>query len=222
VHSPQPGDTHPAIHTKHCCKSWSRQSLPDCPRRFPLPLGKPVHNSTPLSVSRECYFGCKQSTCPPRKPKVESDTPPASPRAEPRRHFRSNLLIQPNVAAPLWNLESSTFAPLRLRPSHWENQSSKSTMDRHTPPSPAPNRADPLPSGFNELLRHNASASYPHEAADPVHAHSQPGSRYGTPGPQPHHAHGIDTSMAYQQRGVVGDLVRMHPRLYKSMRLTRS
>ncbi|KAK3310297.1 uncharacterized protein B0T15DRAFT_546847, partial [Chaetomium strumarium] len=46
-------------------------------------------------------------------------------------------------------------------------------MDRNTPPSPPRTRAEPLPMGFHELLQHNAAES--------IHAHSQPASRYGTP-----------------------------------------
>ncbi|KAK3299098.1 uncharacterized protein B0H64DRAFT_316612 [Chaetomium fimeti] len=61
-------------------------------------------------------------------------------------------------------------------------------MDRHTPPSPAPTRGDPLPSGFHELLQHNASAAYPHKAvpADPIQAHSQPSSSSYGPIPEPY------------------------------------
>ncbi|KAL2178599.1 uncharacterized protein P884DRAFT_240539 [Thermothelomyces heterothallicus CBS 202.75] len=61
-------------------------------------------------------------------------------------------------------------------------------MDRHTPPSPAPTKAEPLPTGFYELIQHNASASYPCGIihAESIHAHSQPASRYGTPDDSPY------------------------------------
>ncbi|EAQ90810.1 hypothetical protein CHGG_02745 [Chaetomium globosum CBS 148.51] len=59
-------------------------------------------------------------------------------------------------------------------------------MDRHTPPSPAPTRVDPLPSGFNELLQHNASYSHEAISADPIQAHSQPGSSSYGPIPEPY------------------------------------
>jgi hypothetical protein len=72
-------------------------------------------------------------------------------------------------------------------------------MDRNTPPSPPQTRAEPLPMGFHELLQHNAAES--------IQAHSQPGSRYGTPVPQPHRSQGVDASMVYQHRGGGGDLV---------------
>ncbi|KAK0733361.1 hypothetical protein B0T26DRAFT_736306 [Lasiosphaeria miniovina] len=61
-------------------------------------------------------------------------------------------------------------------------------MDRNTPRSPASPRLEQLPTGFNELVRHNAATSYPRE----VHglqirqSQSQPTSRYGTPVPQPY------------------------------------
>ncbi|GAB1311215.1 Transcription factor ste11 [Madurella fahalii] len=85
-------------------------------------------------------------------------------------------------------------------------------MDRTTPPSPAPVKADALPAGFNDLLQHNAAASYPRETAntESVHADSQPISRYGTPTPQAHHPQGFDTPMAYQQRGGGGQLPSYH------------
>ncbi|KAK4128319.1 hypothetical protein N657DRAFT_585182 [Parathielavia appendiculata] len=65
-------------------------------------------------------------------------------------------------------------------------------MDRHTPTSPGPTRVEPLPSGFNELLQHNASTLHPRDtiATEATQTHSQPGSRYGTPGPQPHQPQG--------------------------------
>ncbi|KAK4245649.1 hypothetical protein C7999DRAFT_42869 [Corynascus novoguineensis] len=60
-------------------------------------------------------------------------------------------------------------------------------MDRHTPPSPAPIKTEPLPSGFHELLQQNASMPYFRGTmhADSIQARSQPTSRYGTPGPRP-------------------------------------
>lgn len=83
------------------------------------------------------------------------------------------------------------------------------TMDQHAPPSPALTKAESLPTGFNELLQHNAAASYPRDAmsVEPIQAHSQPDSRYGTPASQPHHSQGFDTSMSYQQCGGGGELV---------------
>lgn len=87
-------------------------------------------------------------------------------------------------------------------------------MDRNTPPSPAPapTRAEPLPTGFNELLQHNTAATHAREstAAESIHAHSQPASRYGTPAPQQHHPQGFDSSTPYQQRGGGGNLVRKY------------
>ncbi|AEO65762.1 uncharacterized protein THITE_2154193 [Thermothielavioides terrestris NRRL 8126] len=61
-------------------------------------------------------------------------------------------------------------------------------MSHNTPPSPAPTSAEPLPSGFSELLQHNEAASHPPNAmpAESVHAHSQPdNSPYG-PIPEPY------------------------------------
>ena len=98
-------------------------------------------------------------------------------------------------------------------------------MDRHTPPSPAPTKAESLPSGFNELLRHNNnSASYSRQTmpTEPPQAPSQPESRYGTPGPQPHHSQGLDASVAYPQRGGGGDIVRKDRRAWAGRRLTFS
>ncbi|KAK4105986.1 hypothetical protein N658DRAFT_460108 [Parathielavia hyrcaniae] len=59
-------------------------------------------------------------------------------------------------------------------------------MDRRTPTSPVPTKAEPLPSGFNELLQHNASSLYPRDAmgTDATQTHSQPGP-YG-PIPEPY------------------------------------
>lgn len=76
-------------------------------------------------------------------------------------------------------------------------------MDRHTPLSPGPIKSESLPTGFNELMQHNAAASYAREAipTDSIQAHSQPTSRYGTPVPQSHHSQGYDASIAYQQHG---------------------
>ncbi|KAK3941853.1 hypothetical protein QBC46DRAFT_458016 [Diplogelasinospora grovesii] len=82
-------------------------------------------------------------------------------------------------------------------------------MDHTTPPSPAPSRPDPslLPSGFDELVQHNATASYSRdtttlamEQIQLVHDISQPGSRFGTPVPQSQQAspQGYDTVMMYQ------------------------
>jgi hypothetical protein len=97
-------------------------------------------------------------------------------------------------------------------------------MEHQTPPSPAAIKAEPLPSGFNELMQHNAS--YPRDPRDTVIAnsvqvHSQPASRYGTPGPQLHHSQGIDAEVAYHQRGGGGDMVGKHRGLCESKRLTR-
>ncbi|KAK4144645.1 uncharacterized protein C8A04DRAFT_11254 [Dichotomopilus funicola] len=86
-------------------------------------------------------------------------------------------------------------------------------MDRHTPASPTPVKPEPaFPSGFNELLQHNATTPYAHDvlSPDPMHAHSQPVSRYGTPGPQAHQLQGIDSSIAYPQLSGVGDMM-YHP-----------
>ncbi|KAK4131966.1 hypothetical protein BT67DRAFT_408036 [Trichocladium antarcticum] len=60
-------------------------------------------------------------------------------------------------------------------------------MDRHTPLSPGPIKSEPLPTGFNELMQHNAAAaSYAREAipTDSIQAHSQP-TPYG-PIPDPY------------------------------------
>jgi hypothetical protein len=87
-------------------------------------------------------------------------------------------------------------------------------MDRHTPTSPSPTRAEPLPSGFNELLQHDASTPYPRESivAETIQVHSQPGARYGTPGPQPHHSQDVEGSMLYQQCAGTAELVGKHGR----------
>ncbi|KAK4239462.1 hypothetical protein C8A03DRAFT_14167 [Achaetomium macrosporum] len=77
-------------------------------------------------------------------------------------------------------------------------------MDHNTPPSPPQTKAEPLPMGFHELLRHNAAES--------IQAHSQPASRYGTPVPQLHQPQGVDASVVYQQHhGGGGDLPGYHP-----------
>ncbi|KAL2154091.1 hypothetical protein VTH82DRAFT_2767 [Thermothelomyces myriococcoides] len=83
-------------------------------------------------------------------------------------------------------------------------------MNRHTLPSPAPTKAELLPAGFHELIQHNASASYPCGMirAESVQVHSQPASRYGTPGPHslPHHPQGVDSPMDGQHCGGASDL----------------
>jgi hypothetical protein len=96
-------------------------------------------------------------------------------------------------------------------------------MDHQTPPSPGPIKAEPLPSGFNELMQHNASASYPRDTiiANSVQVHSQPASRYGTPVPQLHHSQGVDAEVIYHQRGGGGDMVGKHCGSCESKRLTR-
>ena len=96
------------------------------------------------------------------------------------------------------------------------------TMDRHTPPSPTPTKVEPMPSGFNELLQHNSSAPYPGQpipTTESIPPHLQPGSRYGTPGPQLQHSQGIEAPMLYQQGGT-GDMVRIHRRRRVFRRLT--
>ncbi|KAJ4295764.1 hypothetical protein N0V88_004466 [Collariella sp. IMI 366227] len=73
-------------------------------------------------------------------------------------------------------------------------------MAHNTPPSPALTKTESLPTGFDELVQHNATAAYHRDslaAVDHMQGHSQPRSRYGTP--QPHYPH-IDRSMGYPQR----------------------
>ncbi|KAK3362853.1 hypothetical protein B0T25DRAFT_20230 [Lasiosphaeria hispida] len=81
-------------------------------------------------------------------------------------------------------------------------------MDHNTPPSPAPSKADQIPPGFHELLQHNAATSYAREgmSVEPPQAHSQPASRYGSPGPQGFHSQTYDPGMAYHQRSGGGQL----------------
>lgn len=54
-------------------------------------------------------------------------------------------------------------------------------MDPNTPPSPA--ASGDLPNGFAALVQHNSITSHPRDMADSMRVHSQPASRYGTPGP---------------------------------------
>ncbi|KAK1757589.1 hypothetical protein QBC47DRAFT_296234 [Echria macrotheca] len=86
-------------------------------------------------------------------------------------------------------------------------------MDRNTPPSPAPSKSEMIPSGFHELMHHNATTSYPHEAygMESGQLHSQPGSRHGTP---VHALHaGYDHYL--HQRGGGDHLVgRYHQQMY--------
>ncbi|KAK3330309.1 hypothetical protein B0H66DRAFT_572421 [Apodospora peruviana] len=89
-------------------------------------------------------------------------------------------------------------------------------MDRNTPLSPAISRFERLPTGFNELMQHNASrGSYHHDAfpREPNQGHSQPTSRYGSSVPQQHRPQTFDTAMMqYQQRpGSGGQFVRRIP-----------
>lgn len=96
-------------------------------------------------------------------------------------------------------------------------QLAKPVMNRHTLPSPAPTKAELLPAGFHELIQHNASASYPCGMirAESVQVHSQPASRYGTPGPHslPHHPQGVDSPMDGQHCGGASDLVGRQPQI---------
>ncbi|KAK0730596.1 hypothetical protein B0H67DRAFT_678389 [Lasiosphaeris hirsuta] len=89
-------------------------------------------------------------------------------------------------------------------------------MEHNTPPSPAPSKADPIPSGFHELLQHNAAVSYTREgmSAEPPQAHSQPVSRYGSPGAQGFHGQTYDPGLVYRQRGGGGQLQGYHQSMY--------
>ncbi|KAM7192016.1 transcription factor ste11 [Rhypophila sp. PSN 637] len=78
-------------------------------------------------------------------------------------------------------------------------------MEPHTPPSPDPSRFEGLPTGFNELLQHNAAtpSSYHRDGPgiEPNQVRSQPTSRYGTPIQQLQRHHTLDSNvMQYQQR----------------------
>ncbi|KAK3394538.1 hypothetical protein B0H63DRAFT_49222 [Podospora didyma] len=83
-------------------------------------------------------------------------------------------------------------------------------MDRNTPPLPASPQVESLPSGFDELMQHNATTSYPRDPQGveaPQDYQSQPGSRYGTPAPQaqrPQVAYD-GVGIQYQQRGGAGN-----------------
>jgi hypothetical protein len=78
-------------------------------------------------------------------------------------------------------------------------------MDRHTPPSPAPAKSEPLPQGFQALVQHNSSAPpYSQEETTMEHPQTQshPPSRYGTPVQQTYHPpRTYDQAFQFQQRG---------------------
>ncbi|KAK0754087.1 hypothetical protein B0T18DRAFT_29302 [Schizothecium vesticola] len=100
-------------------------------------------------------------------------------------------------------------------------------MDRNTPTSPGPPhrteplKAEPIPSGFQELIQHNNNHDslhppppqpYHHRGSagmESINVHSQSGPRYGTPGP----AHGHNNNQ-YNNRAGSGQLQGYHQSMY--------
>ncbi len=139
----------------------------------------------------------------------------------PSRDFRSEPQDQPSTPRLLARAGCHRSVSARLRLDHPQSNTKNAIMDRHTPPSPTPTKAEPMPSWFNELLQHNSSAPYPGEpipTTESIPAHLQPGSRYGTPGPQLQHSQGIEAPMVYQHGGAGGDLVRRTHRRRRAFR----